>query len=304
MEKDKKRKKMLFVYNPHSGRGEIGQALSDLLWRFTVSGYDVTVHPTSAHLDGRDYIAANAGEYDIVVSSGGDGMLHELFDGLLTSGAKVCCGYIPSGTVNDFASSLMISKNPIEAAETIVNAKFKAVDAGVFNGEIFSYVAAFGLFTNVSYSTDQNMKNALGFFAYLIEIIKNVDLKHFNESSVHASIRIEDHEYEDDYIFGYAGSTFSIGGMTNIIPAGARMDDGMLDFIFIKTPRTLPELDRIRQAFMTSNLDIPEIVCITASRAEIFTEREIEWTLDGEYGGKTDHAVIDVMNKAITIAVP
>jgi diacylglycerol kinase family enzyme len=222
----------------------------------------------------------------------------------LSSGAQVLCGYIPSGTVNDFASSLMISKSPIEAAETIVNGKYKSIDAGLFNDDVFSYVAAFGLFTRVSYSTDQNMKNALGFFAYLIEIIKSMDLKHFNDASVHVRVVAGGRDFEDDCIFGYAGNTFSVGGLTNIVPQSASMDDGLLDLIFIKTPRSLQEIDRIRQAFMTNNLDIPEILCISSDHAEVFTERPIEWTLDGEYGGSTDHALLSIINKAIKIAVP
>ena len=298
------RKKMLFVYNPHSGRGEIAQALSDILSRFTSAGYDVTVHPTLRRKDGQNFIAKKAGEYDIVVSSGGDGMLHEHFAGMMTSGVNVPCGYIPSGTLNDFASSLMIPKVPIEAVETIVNGKFKAIDVGTFNDSVFSYVAAFGLFTKVAYSTDQNMKNALGFLAYLIEILKSVDIKHFVEASVYAKISINDRVYEGDFIFGFAGNTLSVGGLKNIIPSGAEMNDGLLDFVFVKTPKTLFDLDRIRQAFMTGKLDIPDIICDQAGSAVIETAREIEWTLDGEYGGKCDHVELGILNKALQIAVP
>lgn len=298
------RKKLLFVYNPLSGRGEIAQALSDILTRFTSARYDVTVHPTLSRKDGQDFIAKRAGEYDIVVSSGGDGMLHEHFAGMMAGKADVPCGYIPAGTVNDFAASLMISKVPMEAVETIINGKFKAIDVGTFNDSVFSYVAAFGLFTKVSYSTDQHMKNALGFFAYLIEILKSMDIKHFVEASVHARISIGDKEYEDDFIFGFAGNTLSVGGLTNIIPTGAEMNDGLLDFLFVKTPKTLFELDKIRQALMTRRLDIPEIICDQAEGAIIDTARPIEWTLDGEYGGKCDHVELGILNKAVKIAVP
>lgn len=298
------RKKMLFVYNPRSGRGEIAHALSDILIRFTGAGYDVTVHPTLSRKDGQNFIAKHGSEFDIIVSSGGDGMLHEHFSGMIAGEVHVPCGYIPAGTVNDFASSLMIPRIPIDAVETIVNSKFKAIDVGTFNESFFSYVAAFGLFTKVSYSTDQNMKNALGFLAYLIEILKSMDIKHFTAASVHAKICINDREYEDNFIFGFAGNTLSVGGLTNIIPTGAEMNDGLLDFMFVKTPKTLLDLDRIRQAFMTGNLNIPEIVCDQAAGATIETARPIEWTLDGEYGGKCDNVRLGILNKAVQIAVP
>lgn len=299
-----KRKKMLFVYNPHSGRGEITQSLSDILWRFTSYGYDVTVHPTLAHAEGQEFIGMHAGEYDIVVTGGGDGMLHELFVGILENGSEVPCGYIPYGTVNDFASSLMISKNPIEAAETIVNGKITEIDAGIFNGKVFSYVAAFGLFTKASYSTDQTLKNLFGFGAYLLEIIKTTDLIHFSDMSVHARVLVGDREYEDDFIFGFAGNTLSVGGLTNIVPSTARMNDGLLELVFIKTPKSLQDLDLIRQAFMNHDLNSPSILSLQADRVKVHMDRETEWTLDGEYGGKYTEVNIGIKNRAVKVLCP
>ena len=89
---------------------------------------------------------------------------------------KVPIGYIPAGTTNDFASSLHISKNMLEAADTVVNGVPFACDVGVFNQDYFVYIAAFGLFTDVSYETKQSMKNVLGHLAYILEGItgKNV----------------------------------------------------------------------------------------------------------------------------------
>ena len=300
----KKRNKMLFIYNPHSGRGEITQSLSDILWRFTSYGYDVTVHPTLAHAEGQEFIGVHAGEYDIVVTGGGDGMLHELFAGMLKNGSDVPCGYIPYGTVNDFASSLMISKNPIEAAETIVNGKIKEIDAGVFNGNVFSYVAAFGLFTKASYSTDQTLKNLFGFGAYLLEIIKTTDLIHFSDMSVHAGVLVGERVYEDDFIFGFAGNTLSVGGLTNIVPSTARMNDGLLELVFIRTPKNIQDLDLIRQAFMNHDLNSPSILSLQASKVEVHMDRETELTLDGEYGGSCKVANIGIINKAVKIMCP
>ena len=297
-------KQLLFVYNPHSGKGAISAALSDILCRFTEAGYDVTVHPTSAQRDGQDYICSHAKEYDLVVSSGGDGMLHELFGGILASETNKPCGYIPSGTVNDFASSLSIPKVPAEAADTIVSGNFEQVDAGCFNGDIFAYVAAFGVFTEVSYSTSQNLKNTLGFTAYLLEALKNFDLNYFNENTVHAVIKFGGEEIEDDFIFGGFENTLSMGGMTNLIPEGAQMNDGLLDAVFIKAPKSIIELQKIEFALVSQNLDSPYIVTARAPAFEFTANKEIDWTLDGEFGGTCGSAVISAKEKAITIAVP
>ena len=297
-------KKLLFVYNPHSGKGAIGQSLSEIICRFTYGGYDVTVHPTREHCDGQSYIRDHAAEYDTVVASGGDGMLHEMFCGLYEAGIKMPCGYIPAGTVNDFASSLKIPKVPAEAADIIVAGNFRELDAGIFNDTVFSYVAAFGMFTKVSYETDQRMKNALGAAAYFIEVLKSLDPKSFRESTVHASISFGGETHEDDFIYGMVCNTLSVGTLTGIVPQGAKMDDGLLEGVFIKSPKNLIELDSIRNALVTGNLDIPGIVYAKSASFTIDTGHEIEWTLDGEYGGSHSHADIHVREKSVSIAVP
>ena len=297
-------KKLLFVYNPHSGKGAIGQSLSEIICRFTDGGYDVTVHPTREQRDGQNYIRDHAGEYDTVVASGGDGMLHEMFCGFHEAGIKMPCGYIPAGTVNDFASSLKISKVPEEAADIIVAGNFRELDAGLFNDTVFSYVAAFGMFTKVSYATDQKMKNALGAAAYFIEVLKSLDPKSFRDSTVRAKISFGGEVYEDEFIYGMVCNTLSVGTLTGIIPQGAKMDDGLLEGVFIKAPKNLPELDSIRNALVTGNLDIPGIVYSKSSAFTVETERETEWTLDGEYGGSHTLTDIRVKEKAVIIAVP
>ena len=297
-------KKLLFVYNPHSGKGTISQSLSDIICILTEGGYDVTVHPTTEKSDGENYIAKNAEFYDIVVTSGGDGMLHEMFSGLDKSGKPIRCGYIPSGTVNDFASSLGISRTPSEAAATITDGRFRKLDVGVFNGQIFSYVAAFGMFTKVSYATDQKMKNAFGAAAYFIEVLKSLDPKVMRDSTVHAAITIGENRYEDDFVFGMAGNTLSVGTLKSIVPHSASMDDGLLEGVFIKEPKSLADLDRIRGALMSGDLDIPEIIYASAPSFKISLDRETEWTLDGEYGGSCTEALINVKEKAVEIAVP
>lgn len=297
-------KELLFVYNPHSGKGRIGKSLSDILCIFTEAGYKATVHPTSYARDGETYIKDHAKEYDMIVVGGGDGMLHELFCGITRSGSDVCCGYIPAGTINDFASSLNIPKTPKKAAKVAVAGNYKTVDAGLWNGNIFSYVAAFGMFTDVGYSTDQKMKNAIGPFAYYFDVLKEMDIKNLRNSSVHATLSVNGEEYEDDFIFALAGNTRYVAGLTSLIPEDASMEDGLLDYAFIKTPKSLAELDKIRNTLLTRSFDPEVIISGKAPSVTVKTDREIKWTLDGELGGQTDKAEIEIIKKAVRIAVP
>lgn len=103
-------KKMLFVFNPLSGKGQIKFHLLNIVDIFTRNGYEVTVHPTQAKLDAYQTVSSRAEDFDVVVTSGGDGTLNETIKGLMSVNKKIPLGYIPAGTMNDFASSLGIPK--------------------------------------------------------------------------------------------------------------------------------------------------------------------------------------------------
>lgn len=297
-------KKLLLVYNPHSGTGTIPKYLSEIITILTVGGFVVTVYPTSAPLDGQIYIAKNAADYDIIVSAGGDGMLHELVNAVVTLPSPKPCGYIPAGTVNDYASSLTIPKDITKAARTIINGEFISVDAGKFNDRYFSYVAAFGMFTDVSYSTDQKAKNIFGAGAYLMNAVRSLDIRHFNETSARLTIEANGEEITDEFIFGLCGNTYYVGGLQNVVPYGSNMRDGLLDGLFIRTPKNPLELQNISTALINRNFDCDHIICIQSEKFKITSDKEIAWTLDGEDGGKTVSAELSAVRRAYEIAVP
>ena len=152
------KKKLLFVFNPRSGKGQIKSRFVDIMDLFVKIGYQVTAHPTQCAGDARDVVAKQAGGYDLVVCSGGDGTLDETISGMMERQDRVPIGYIPAGSTNDFANSLYIPKNMKQAAQVAVSGKQFACDVGSFNENTFVYIAAFGLFTEVSYETRQELK--------------------------------------------------------------------------------------------------------------------------------------------------
>ena len=147
------RKKLLFVFNPYSGKGQIKNKLLGIVDQFVKSGYEVTIYPTQAPQDAMELVKERAGEYELVVCSGGDGTLDETVTGMMKREHKIPIGYIPAGSTNDFASSLNIPKDMEQAARIAVEGRPFACDMGSFNGDFFVYIAAFGLFTDVSYAT-------------------------------------------------------------------------------------------------------------------------------------------------------
>ena len=150
-------KKMLFIYNPRAGRGRIKTELADILDIFATGGYEITIAPTRKNGDAEKMAAEREADFDIVVCSGGDGTLDETARGMMKNDFRTPLGYIPAGSTNDFGGSLALPKDMLKSAHIIVDGTDKAVDVGLFNNEAFVYVAAFGAFTEISYSTDKDM---------------------------------------------------------------------------------------------------------------------------------------------------
>lgn len=294
------RKKLLLVYNPVSGNGGIVSSLAEVISIFTVAGYDVTAHPTSQQGDGMEFISQYADNFDLVCTCGGDGMLHELFCGMNGHSGK--CAYIPTGTVNDFATSMKIPKNIPEAAKMIVEENYRKIDVGEINGMRFAYIAAFGVFTEVSYSTSHNLKSVLGSFAYFLEGMKRFDPNYFGEKSAKLKITCNGETYEGEFSFGMAGNTLSVAGSTLTVPSDASMEDGQLDFLFIKTPKSLADYDKIRTALTNEDKPCENILRLRSDELVLEAETPVDWDLDGEFGGNFAKAVFSVSKQEITIA--
>ena len=164
-------KQLLFVYNPKAGRQRAKTMLSDVLTVFAQEGYQITVRPTLGPGDATQVVADTAAHYDRVVCCGGDGTLNETVGGLLSlpQEERPVLGYIPAGTTNDFSRNINLPRSTQELARVACGGVPRSIDVGDLGGRQFLYIAAFGLFTDVSYSTPQASKNLLGHLAYVLQ---------------------------------------------------------------------------------------------------------------------------------------
>lgn len=283
-------KKLLFVYNPRSGRALIKNKLADILDIFAGAGYEITIVPTQGHDDAREVIARRRKEYDLVVCSGGDGTLDEIVTGMIQSGLQTPIGYIPAGSTNDFGKSLSIPKNMLQAAKNIVEGVAFPCDYGRFNEDVFVYIAAFGLFTDVSYETGQEIKNVLGHMAYLLEGMKRLS----SIRTYHMKVRWEGREIEEDFIFGMITNSISVGGFKNITGKNVKLDDGVFEVTLIKNPRNPVELSNIMLSLLNRNIDSDTMYCFRTEHLELESEELVAWTLDGENGGQ--HTKVEIKN--------
>ena len=259
----------------------------------------MTVYPTQKYHDAVRKMGEYEEQYDLVACSGGDGTLDEVVTGMMKREKKVPIGYIPAGTTNDFASSLHISKNMLEAADTVVNGVPFACDVGEFNEDYFVYIAAFGLFTDVSYETKQSMKNVLGHLAYILEGTKRI----FNIPSYRIKVTHDGETIEDEFIYGMVTNSRSVGGFKGITGKNVVFDDGKFEVTLFKTPRNPMELNEILGALALRKINPKRMYSFKTNEVHFETEEEIPWTLDGEFGGVHEEVVVKDCQKALEIMV-
>ena len=291
-------KKILFIFNPRSGKAQIRNKLMDILDIFTKAGYELLVHVTQRTGDAMEAAAAYGDSVDLVVCSGGDGTLNETISGLMKLDNIPDLGYIPAGSTNDFASSLKISKSMVKAAEAAVFGEPFPIDIGCFCGDRhFVYIAAFGAFTEVSYLTPQDKKNVLGHQAYMLEGMKSLA----SIQSYELRIECEELTLEGEFIFGMITNTMSVGGFKGLVTQDVALDDGEFEVLLIRTPKTPLDLTNIIN-YMFLKEEPNEYVHKFRTRSlRILSKEPIDWVLDGEFGGTRREVNIINLKKRIRI---
>lgn len=288
--------KLLFLVNPHAGKGQIKNHLCDVVDIFIKHGYDVTIRTTQARDDARAVAAERCGEFDLIVCSGGDGTLSEVVNGVMShEGPKPAIGYLPMGSTNDFGKTLGIPAGIDRAATMAVTAPAYACDVGRFNGKCFTYSAAFGLFSDVSYATPQRTKNLLGHAAYILQGIESLSALR----SFHVTVKYDGHTVTDDYLLGMVTNSDSVGGFRGICGQDVLLADGQFEVVLIRMPKSILELNNVVISMLAHNLNTNGILAFRSSSLEFISEEPLAWTLDGEYGGSPRDAKIEIEKKAV-----
>ena len=283
-------KRMLFIMNPFAGQRRANKFLTDILLLFRQADYEILVHMTNGTGDARKAAMRYAKNAELVVCCGGDGTLNETVSGILDSGVDVPVGYIPAGTTNDFASSLKLSHNPVQAAKDILEGEPVAYDVGRFGSRYFSYVASFGAFTKASYMIPQNVKNALGHTAYVLGGIS--ELSQIRKE--HIRMEIDGQVVEDDFLFGAICNSTSIGGILTLDPKQVDMGDGLFEVMLVRAARSLTEITECIQAVQSQKYNCAMITFRAAKEIKIYASPDMPWTLDGEK--EEGHEIVDVVN--------
>lgn len=277
-------RKMLLIVNPVSGRKSALRYLHDIVQIFSDYGWAVTVFTTKNRGDAIEYARLYADKFDAVTCVGGDGTLNETVCGLSKNGFRVPLGYIPTGSTNDFAACHGISSDIVSAAMNIVKGKTKALDIGDFGGRNFAYISAFGAFSDLSYTTSQNLKNILGHSAYFLDAFKELT----KIRAEYLSFKTAGFSCEGNYIFGAVCNTTSVAGTLYLPNSVVDTCDGKFEVLLVHKPNTFADFQSIISGVLNQNYSSPFIDFFQADELEITAPQGLIWSLDGEkYSGSS-----------------
>ncbi len=293
-------KKMLLIYNPHSGSGRVRTKLADILDKLTQGGWLVTARPTAGPGDATVVAGELGASYDRIVCCGGDGTLNEVVSGLLELRDPPVLGYLPTGTTNDFSRNLALPRGLDRAAEVAAAGYPKACDMGRFNGRTFVYIAAFGAFTDVSYATPQNFKSAFGHLAYVLQGAANLGGE--LNKSYRLTVEHDGGLLSGEFLYGMVTNTTSVGGFRFFPASEVALDDGLFEVVLVRTPTSPAQLqDALLSLARQTPGQSTQIEVFHTAHLTVTAQGPLPWTLDGEYGGDPSQAVIETCKQVIQI---
>ncbi len=296
-------KKALLIFNSKAGTGTAGKNLPGMIEDLTAGGYLVTAVPVigDTPLSVEKVLEDHHQEFDVLAVCGGDGTLNHITNKLMEIGADLPVGYVPNGSANDFSKSLY-EKEHISAREIcsyIISGKTRRCDLGRFNSRYFNYVAAFGAFTEVSYTTPQDMKNAIGYAAYVLEVFSKLkDDINYNQ---HVKVIHDGIETEGDYLFGFVSNSISVAGMKSSFIADSSLDDGYLELTLISVPNNAKELGELIGAAASGDTNSKYIYSAKFKNAQFIFRNPVSWTLDGEDGGEHSEVRVEIQEKKLQV---
>lgn len=294
------KKEILLIVNPCSGKGKVSKYVPQICDNLEKQGYELEVIYTSKNNNGEKIIKNYIRYIDAVVVCGGDGTLNEVINGIIKCNKKIDVTFIPFGTTNDFAKTVKMPRNHFKLSKKLSQYNETGIDIGKFNDRYFYYVAAFGVCTKVSYSTNQKEKNKFGKLAYYKKGIQEIK----KMKSYQATIVTDDEIIKDEFIYGSITNSISIGSFKWFKRSAIDVNDGMFELILIKKPKNFWGLLKIICSILKNKYDQKNIYYLQTKHLQIDFAENVSWTLDGEFGGNLKHVLIENHRNKIDLLVP
>lgn len=293
-------KKLLLILNPFAGQRRVNRFLTDIIRMFHDYGYRCETYITGARGDATKFLKDSDEPYDLIACAGGDGTLNETIAGVLASGRDCPIGYIPCGTTNDYASSIGLSGDVLQAAQDIMEGSPRSFDVGSFNGRHFVYTATCGAFAKASYSTPQAAKNVLGHLAYVLEGVRDLTAIH----PIKMRVETEESVFEDEFIFCSVTNSTSVGGILKLDTQLVALNDGKFEVTLVKNPVNPGQLSTILYGLTTMDIPNEMVNFFSTPRLKVTCDPPLEWTLDGEREQETGSVDVVNLHSVVKMVIP
>ena len=292
-------KSLMLIVNPVAGKGRVRYNLYGIVSEFAAAGYAVDIFMTKKGGDATAFAAEYGAKHDLVVCIGGDGTLSETMAGIMhvAPALRPAIGYIPMGTANDVSTTLKLSHNPREAAQAVINGTPAETDIGRLGDDYFSYIAAFGSFTEVSYSTPQERKRVLGHLAYVLQGMASLQ----KITSYKTTVVYDDGVIEGDFLFGAVTNSTSVAGLVRLDESTVNLSDGYFEILLIRSPQEAADLNNIITSILNKNYDPTHVIYLHSKKIAFTFDQPVAWTRDGEAGGEYTSVEAENISRAIRL---
>lgn len=295
-------KKCIIICNPQSGTNNKEKLMERFINILAINNYETEVKYTKKQGDATK-ITKHIKECDLVIVAGGDGTLNEVLNGNLQRKKKLLIANLPLGTSNDVGKMYGYTNNYVKDLEMLLSGEIKNIDTCLINNRGFVYVAAFGNYVDVAYSTPRKLKKKVGKIAYFIHGFKRAKetLKTYK-----LTYTVDNKTVSGDYSFIFISNSSRIGGVNNIYP-DVKLDDNKFEVAFCNLKKKTDIINALFKV-VTSNKtkDIKGIEYYRTDKLSIkFDERPNEsWCLDGEEFKETKTDINFSISKDISMLVP
>lgn len=285
--------KILFVLNPVSG----GKKKID--WETAIRNYFKNLpHVIEIYiLTGKDDTGSI--KYWIeklqatrIVAVGGDGTVSLIAKQLY--GTDLIMGILPAGSANGLAREFDIPEIPSKALDIIINGKVKCCDVIKINdNEISLHLSDFGLNARlIKYFDESRLRGMWGYARMVIKVL-------WRKKLMNAHIEADNINLETSAFMIVIANASKYGTGAVINPEG-NLGDGLFEIIIL---RKFPVLEMFKMLLSYKKFNPKKVEIFQTKKATITMKRKTHFQVDGEYKGRIDKVVAEIIPSQLNLLI-
>jgi diacylglycerol kinase (ATP) len=285
--------KILFVLNPVSG----GKKKID--WETAIRNYFKNLPHVIEIYILKDKDDTGSIKYWIeklqvtrIVAVGGDGTVSLIAKQLY--GTDLIMGILPAGSANGLAREFDIPEIPSKALDIIINGKVKCCDVIKINdNEISLHLSDFGLNARlIKYFDESRLRGMWGYARMIIKVL-------WHKKLMNAHIEADNINLETSAFMIVIANASKYGTGAVINPEG-NLGDGLFEIIIL---RKFPVLELFKMLLSYKKFSPKKVEIFQTKKATITMKRKTHFQVDGEYKGRIDKVVAEIIPSQLNLLI-